>query len=587
MAAYLKFDGLAEAPFEPSLSERFYYVGQAQHQALEHLRETLSTPGSICVLSGPSGAGKTALVRMLMRSLPGRMRLIAIDDPRLSAPMLLATILRASGVMATSLESPAELTFKLRTLLEEQTRLQQLTTVIIDEAQGLSFEVLEQLRLISNLEGRYGRMINFLLVGQEDLLAALEHPSQQMLRGRIRLFAALKPFTREETAVYLSFRLQQAGRHEPLFTDKAAARLTKLCRGLPRLINAAADAAMQQAAAKEKNMITAAVAQKGFAAAQAGAHFRRRSLKRLGRALKSMFAPRIVISAAAAIAASAACFAGLLLLLRPFIAVQSFEHALKDDPAVFSAANRALPYLLSGTSQETALQGHLRRAVSAALFADDALSTLIGLEGMAAAPGESPLNCQTLPAAGLSCALGVRSLRDLEKLNYPALIELYDDELTPFFAVLLHLNEQQGELIIGREIFTVSRDYLEREAAYRSLVLYRTPPIGDLSILQDAAFSAGSGALLEQLRALTPEGRRYLRERLEPICKREQWGLCDFSLVTDLSAALFNYAARVQAQRFDADFYLKLEAAVSDTRPYLLHPQSKLQPQAKLQGKEQ
>lgn len=178
MAFYTKFYGLEEPPFEPSLSRRFYYVGKAQHEAMTQLQQALSTAGVICVLCGPSGSGKSTLVRMLMRLLPSRMRIIAIDDPRLEPNMLLATILRASGVLATSLESTAELTYKLRTLLEDLSRSNQICTVILDEAQGLSDAVLEQLRLISNMEGKYGRMINFLLVGQEDLnthLSAEQH----------------------------------------------------------------------------------------------------------------------------------------------------------------------------------------------------------------------------------------------------------------------------------------------------------------------------------------------------------------------------------------------------------------------------
>ena len=100
------------------------------------------------MLSGPSGSGKTTLVRMLIRSLPKRMRIITIDDPRLNEHMLLATILRASGVVATSLESIAELTLKLRKLLEHSVSSGIVTTVICDEAQGLSDEVIEQIQEI-------------------------------------------------------------------------------------------------------------------------------------------------------------------------------------------------------------------------------------------------------------------------------------------------------------------------------------------------------------------------------------------------------------------------------------------------------
>ena len=138
---YEKFFSLDELPFDGLPDNRFYYVGNYQHQALDILTTNLSRNGSICVLSGPSGSGKTTTVRMLIRSLPKRMRIIAIDDPRLDPHMLLATILRASGVVATSFESIAELTLKLRKLLEHSIESGIITTVICDEAQGLSDEV--------------------------------------------------------------------------------------------------------------------------------------------------------------------------------------------------------------------------------------------------------------------------------------------------------------------------------------------------------------------------------------------------------------------------------------------------------------
>ena len=160
---YLEHFGLDDYPFDGLPDRRFYYVGSSQHQSLGLLTTALSRSGSICVLTGSSGAGKTTLVRMLMRSLPRRMRIITIDDPRTDPQMLIATILRASGIVATSFESIAELTLKLRQMLEKSIALGIITTVICDEAQGLSDDVLEQIRLISNIEGEAGKMINFLL----------------------------------------------------------------------------------------------------------------------------------------------------------------------------------------------------------------------------------------------------------------------------------------------------------------------------------------------------------------------------------------------------------------------------------------
>ncbi len=214
---YEKFFGLDELPFDGLPDNRFYFVGNCQHQALELLTSNLSRNGSICILSGPSGSGKTTLVRMLIRSLPKRMRIIAIDDPRLDPHMLLATILRASGIV---------------------------TTVICDEAQGLSDEVIEQIRLISNIEGELGKMINFLLVGQEDLIENIQKPMHKMFWGRVKAFATIRALKRDEVHSYVNFRMQMAGCHDPVFTTRAINILYKGTKGLPRIINSVADRAL-------------------------------------------------------------------------------------------------------------------------------------------------------------------------------------------------------------------------------------------------------------------------------------------------------------------------------------------------------
>ena len=232
---YEKFFSLDELPFDGLPNQRFYYVGSNQHQALELLSQNLSRNGAICVLYGPSGSGKTTLVRMLIRSLPDRMRIIAIDDPRLDEHMLLATILRASGIVATSYESIAELTLKIRKMLEKSVDTGIMTTVICDEAQGLSDAVLEQIRLISNIEGKIGRMVNFLLVGQEDLISHIQKKEHHMLYGRIKAFAKIPALKRDEVQSYVNYRMQQAGCISPVFSNRALNSLYKPSEGLPRL----------------------------------------------------------------------------------------------------------------------------------------------------------------------------------------------------------------------------------------------------------------------------------------------------------------------------------------------------------------
>lgn len=569
MAFYTKFYGLEEPPFEPSLSRRFYYVGKAQHEALTQLQQALSTAGVICVLCGPSGCGKTTLVRMLMRSLPGHMRIIAIDDPRLEPDMLLATILRASGVLATSLESTAELTYKLRTLLEDLSRSSQICTVILDEAQGLSDDVLEQLRLISNMEGKYGRMINFLLVGQEDLNTHLSAAQHRMLLGRIKLIAKLPPLTREETAAYISFRMQQAGCHAPVFSDKAAAELYKLCGGLPRLINSAADLALTISAQKEKKLISARTVKKAFFLAQAGLRVKRHPLRALGRFFKTVLSPVNLLSAAAAAAIAVLIFTGLQFALRPYLKTESFEHALLNTPEILEERRTALSFLLPGSTVQGRLATEFERAVAASLFFDDALNTAIALQGFQAEDGGA-LGLSDLPYLGVGCYRAELTLEEIKALNYPVILRLYDDNLTPFYGILLHLNADSADLIAGGRIFSFDPSYLQRQSRYEAALLYRLPPASDVELLSHYRTEDGADELLAVLKSLSREGRRFLRERLTQRCNLNNLGLCDFAMVDALSTELFDFMLKEGFDAFEPRFFLRVDEYDSLPRPYYL-----------------
>lgn len=569
MAFYTKFYGLEEPPFEPSLSRRFYYVGKAQHEAMTQLQQALSTAGVICVLCGPSGSGKSTLVRMLMRLLPSRMRIIAIDDPRLEPNMLLATILRASGVPATSLESTAELTYKLRTLLEDLSRSNQICTVILDEAQGLSDAVLEQLRLISNMEGKYGRMINFLLVGQEDLNTHLSAEQHRMLLGRIKLIAKLPPLTREETAAYISFRMQQAGCHAPVFSDKAASELYKLCGGLPRLINSAADLALTLSAQREKKLISARAVKRAFFLAQAGLRVKRHPLRAMGRFFKTVFAPVNILSAAAAAALAVVIFAGVQLALRPYLKSESFEHALLNTPEVLEERKTALAFLLPGSTVQSRLAADFQRAVASSLFYDDALNTSIALQGFKAEDGGN-LGMADLPYLSLGCYRADLSLDEIRTLNYPVILRLYDDNLTPFYGILLHLNADNADIIAGDRIFSFDPTYLQRESRYEASLLYRLPPAADVEILGKYRTEDGAAKLLAVLKSLSKDGRFFLRERLERRCTLNNLGLCDFAMVDALSTELYDFILKEGFKAFEPRLYLKLNEFDPVARPYYL-----------------
>ncbi|MGN0901938.1 MAG: ExeA family protein [Succinivibrio sp.] len=456
---YEQFFSLDELPFDGLPDNRFYYVGNCQHEALELLTGNLSRNGCICVLSGPSGAGKTTLVRMLIRTLPKRMRIIAIDDPRLDPHMLLATILRASGVVATSFESIAELTLKLRKLLEHSVENGIVTTVICDEAQGLSDEVLEQIRLISNIEGQLGKMVNFLLVGQEDLISNLQKPMHKMFWGRVKAFASIKPLKRDEVQAYVNFRMQMAGCHDPVFTNRAIRAIYKDSGGLPRIINAIADRALCIAYEAKKKHVTVFTVKKAIEVVR-----RRRSLFVVGfktfakEFICTLFARIPVLLAGAAF--SAAVFFLCYTYLPNAIKNESFYALVMKDRVVLDNYKKAMEAMLPGRNEKKREIALFEIAKKASVFKSDSLNTLVKLHGYQRRDG-GKTSCDDLKKISLKCVTLQKDFDFIKKVNRPAIVSLRDDAMNPFYAVVHRIGTDDSDIILGDYMFTVKNSYLK------------------------------------------------------------------------------------------------------------------------------
>ncbi len=462
---YEKFFSLDELPFDGLPDERFYYVGASQRASLSLLTEQLMRQGAVCVLSGPSGSGKTTLVRMLIRGLPQRMRIITIDDPRISPHTLLATLLRACGMIATSLETIPELTFKLRSLLDKAGSAEQGTLLIVDEAQGLSDDCLEQLRLISNLEGNNGQRISILLAGQDELVTRIHDPIHHMLLTRIKAFASVPALKRDEMLAYLTFRLQQAGCHEPLFTSSAIGVIYKGSKGLPRLVNSIADQALSVAFTLKKHIVNGRIAKK----AEAQVRSRGRSLKaRLWASFKSILAFIRFIIPFATLGGSLAVltFLGCYFLFPNVLKDVSIKEALSSSASIVSAGE---DYAKSKAWEQTQRGRELQLFYldkKNSVFKSDAESALIKLWGYARKDGRQ-IRCADLNKTNIYCAQGQGSFNDVVKAGRPAVLSLLDEDLSPYYAVLVKVypEDDSSELLLGSHLFRLKNDYVKAQFA--------------------------------------------------------------------------------------------------------------------------
>jgi len=242
---YLDFYGFREPPFSLTPDPRFLFLSERHRDALEHLLYGIRERKGFIQLTGEVGAGKTTLCRAALERLGPEVRTALILNPVLSSPQLLRTILVELGLEPAGRADRALYLEQLNSYLLEQAHAGHDVVLIIDEAQDLSPELLEQVRLLSNLETDRQKLIQIVLIGQPELRAMLDDPRLRQLRQRITVRFHLRPLDRSETELYVHWRMQVAGGNgRPTFSPWAMRRIHRYSRGIPRLINAVCDTAL-------------------------------------------------------------------------------------------------------------------------------------------------------------------------------------------------------------------------------------------------------------------------------------------------------------------------------------------------------
>lgn len=256
---YEKFYGFHDTPFRLTPDPRYLFLSAKHQEALGHLIYGVSEGSGVIVITGEIGTGKTTLMRTLMRDLDTEAVVAYIFNPALSALELLQAINTELGLPAAS-TSRRELVDCLNRFLLEQKAAGRRVVVVIDEAQGLEPAVLEQLRLLSNLETEREKLLQIILVGQPELREILARPELAQLNQRVTLRWHLETLDEQETAAYIRHRLRvAAGEHEPVtFARDALRAVHRFAYGLPRLINTVCHRALLVGYTREERDISRA-----------------------------------------------------------------------------------------------------------------------------------------------------------------------------------------------------------------------------------------------------------------------------------------------------------------------------------------
>lgn len=238
---YLDYYGLKEPPFDITPNPRFLFFSPKHREAFNHLLYGIRERKGFVQLTGEVGAGKTTVCRAMLEQLGPNCATALILNPVLDPDQLMKAIAMEFGLEVHGLDR-LETVAVLNKFLLEQVEKQREVVLIIDEAQDLTNELLEQVRLLSNLETDDRKLLQIVLMGQPELRTRLNDFSLRQLRQRITVRYHLRPLTRSEVGQYVHHRLQVSGaKGSPYFTGPALWRIYTYSKGIPRLVNAVSD----------------------------------------------------------------------------------------------------------------------------------------------------------------------------------------------------------------------------------------------------------------------------------------------------------------------------------------------------------
>jgi general secretion pathway protein A len=486
---YLKHFNLTDRPFAITPDPRFLYLSARHREALAHLLYGLGEGGGFVQLTGEVGTGKTTICRCLLEHVPDNVDLALVLNPKVTAHELIATVCDELGIDYPPENSSIKtLTDVLNRYLLEAYAQGRRTVLIIDEAQNLSAEVLEQVRLLTNLETATQKLLQIILIGQPELRTLLARDDMRQLAQRVTARYHLDPISLEETGAYIRHRLQICGASQPLFSRRAIDRIQRLSGGVPRLINVLCDRAMLGAYVEGKSQVDAKVIHKAareVLAEEQSASWKHRWLPAagLGAGLLSLL---------------------LLAVYQPWnqqeppaagISRQGEDSAaspaggappdLPGETAVEQPASADSGPGQAGVTSDVAGQADTRSLGELLLESNSsyyrmAWTELLALWSVILPQTVTPDFCEYSRQYGLLCKQGQGNWNTLRQFDRPAILTLYDAEGQHVPVVLQHLDDTVAELMIGTDLYRLSIEQVDRYWYGEYLVLVQVPPGGSL-----------------------------------------------------------------------------------------------------------
>ncbi len=442
---YLSFFGLNDKPFAITPDPRYLYLSERHAEALAHLLYGINEAGGFVQLTGEVGTGKTTTIRSLLAQTPKNAEVALILNPRMTATEFLLTICEEIGIgVPDSAEgSLKDLVDILNDYLLKAHAGGRRVVLVVDEAQNLATDVLEQVRLLTNLETNTQKLLQIILIGQPELRELLGRNELRQLAQRITGRYHLDPLSSDETAAYVRHRLRVAGATTDIFTAPALSEVYRLSGGVPRVINVIADRALLGAYTQDKHRVD-------------GSLVRAAAAEVFGKQFAAPWLPW----AGAAAAGVALVITGILLWqFAPWTgsalqAKASTPPATKNAPDTVVGATEpaaggtavkvsALETTPAPESLTQLLAKHRSETVP-----DEAFSKLFSIWGLQYDAGSDD-PCTQAAAQGLECLVQRGSFGQLRQFNRPALLMLNDESGNAHQVLLTNLSDERAKVELG------------------------------------------------------------------------------------------------------------------------------------------
>jgi len=485
---YYDFFGFREAPFSIAPDPRYLYLSERHKEALAHLMYGVRGQGGFIVVTGEVGTGKTTVCRCFLEQAPDNVDIALILNPKLSARELLAAICDELGIRQPAGASIKRMIDQLNAHLLQAHAEGRHTVVIIDEAQNLSSDVLEQLRLLTNLETAEKKLLQIVLLGQPELQDMLARQEMRQLAQRITARYHLEPLGRDEIGAYIRYRMTVAGQGGDIFTPGALRALYRSGQGIPRLINLIGDRALLGAYAEGEHRVDAATVKEAAREVKG-------DLRPSGVQVRSGSRPRVRPGFLATAALVLALFALLLTAYQrdmlPKVALERARAVMTGHVVRSGGPESGLPDSRATSSPAAGDPVGVTSAAQPSPEFDldsykpsennkvQAYQALFHRWGDNYRPEKEPLACNYAVSLGLQCLHRQGNWHSLVRMDRPAILRLFGKGGDVIYATLFSLSGNRGTLEIDGRRINLPLSTIQSHWLGEYSLLWKTPPFID------------------------------------------------------------------------------------------------------------